>query len=52
MEARILGFQFLKEPYKGDKAYCPYQKDEENKSKGPYIIHNGFLFKVSKGPNP
>ena len=57
IEARIPGFQFLKELYKRDAHFSSFLKDRRNGSKGPYIVQYGFLFKgnqlrILNGPNP
>ena len=37
MEAHIIGFQFLKELYKGEDTFLPIWKMKGHGSQGPYI---------------
>ena len=45
LEARVLGFSFIKELYEVDPDFAPILCSSPNASKGPYIIQDGFLFK-------
>jgi len=52
MEARVLGFKFIQEPYHDDKDFKPYLNDQDNHKHRPYTLQEGFLFKGNKLCNP
>nr|GEV77182.1 hypothetical protein [Tanacetum cinerariifolium] len=45
LEARVLGFSFIKELYESDPDFGPLLCLSPNLSKGPYVVQDGFLFK-------
>ncbi|GJT60714.1 putative gag-pol polyprotein, partial [Tanacetum coccineum] len=45
LEARVLGFSFIKELYESDLDFGPLLFSSPNLSKGPYVVQDGFLFK-------
>ncbi|GKA02997.1 putative gag-pol polyprotein [Tanacetum coccineum] len=45
LEARVIGFSFIKELYESDPDFGPLLCSSPNLSKGPYVVQDGFLFK-------
>nr|GEX13089.1 hypothetical protein [Tanacetum cinerariifolium] len=45
LEARVLGFSFIKELYESDPDFGPLLCLSRNLSKGPQVVQDGFLFK-------
>jgi len=55
MEARVLGFQFIRELYQHDEDFKHYLYDQDGRRHSPYTLQEGFLFKgnklcIPKGP--
>ncbi|GJX33949.1 gag-pol polyprotein [Tanacetum coccineum] len=44
LEARVLGFSFIKELYESYPDFGPLLCSSPNLSKGPYVVQDGFLF--------
>ena len=47
-EARILGFQFIRDLHREDEDFKPYLNDQEGSKHSPYTQQEGFLFKGNK----
>ncbi|GJU94207.1 putative gag-pol polyprotein [Tanacetum coccineum] len=52
LEARVLGFSFIKELYESDPDFGPLLCSSPNMSKGPYVVQDGFLFKNGRSCIP
>jgi len=55
MEARVLGFQFIRELYQDDEEFKHYLHDQDDYKHIPYTLQEGFLLKgnnlcIPKGP--
>ena len=45
LSSRLLGFELVKEYYKGDEKFKEILGECSKKSYGSYVVHDGFLFK-------
>jgi len=48
MEARVLGFQFIRGLYQEDEDFKHYLYEQEGHKHSPYTLQEGFLFKGNK----
>lgn len=48
LEAKVLGFSFIKELYKEDADFSPFFCKEDSKLPASYTIQDGFLFKGNR----
>jgi len=48
MEARVLGFQFIRELYQEDEDFKHYLLEQKDHKHSPYTLQEGFLLKGNK----